>query len=94
MSRAQAIFEKLGQAHPDDTAALSSLAGSYSNAGSLYRTTGQSEQAERSFTRALDIQQKLADSHPTVSEFRSHLAKSHFNIGLVRGQRGRHHSGN
>ena len=59
------------------------LADTVSRIGVLLSETGKPAEAEAEYRRALAIQQKLADDHPAVADFRDGLANSHNNLGIL-----------
>ncbi len=49
--------------------------------GLVLRDTGAPAEARKAIEAALAISQKLADAHPTVTEYQSNLARSHNRLG-------------
>jgi tetratricopeptide (TPR) repeat protein len=70
--------------HGDDPKLQAELSDAYSRVGSITQEIDSKEDALRSYERALEIRQKLADADPAVTEYQSALADSHNNIGIRR----------
>jgi tetratricopeptide (TPR) repeat protein len=49
----------------------------------LLAVTGRAQEAEAEFRAALDLEQRLADDHPDVADYRRRLAATHNNLGVL-----------
>jgi tetratricopeptide (TPR) repeat protein len=69
------------------------LAQSYRATGDVLMETGKPEAGLASYRKALDIQQRLADAKPGVTEFQDSLAKTHNSMGTLLWQTGKPEEG-
>jgi serine/threonine protein kinase len=90
---AAAILERLIKASPTDLNDLlsfkSDLAGTYMNIGTLQRTTGQPDEALKSYGKALPIWRQIAQDFPDVVEAQSNLGGIYQNIGTLQTDTGK-----
>ncbi len=90
---AKAILEKLIEANPTNLSELlnfkSDLAGIYMNIGVLQKTTGQPDEALKSFGKALPIWQELGQEFPDDDVAQSNLGGIYQNIGTLQTDTGK-----
>jgi serine/threonine-protein kinase len=83
--KAQAVLQKLADAHPTNTDYPWELAQVHNNAANTLSDMGKRAESWEDDRKALAIRQKLVDAHPTNTDFQFRLGRSHcsMSVGLL-----------
>jgi serine/threonine-protein kinase len=85
---ALALIRPFAEKHGDDVFQYQ-LGQLYDRLGRFYMRTGEMDQAERAFYKAVDIQKKLAKAHPSLVGYSVGLANSSKNLSRMYAAKGR-----